>query len=273
MMNARHWVLMMAWIGILPLSASSAGEKIRQAEEPEWVDVGLFDAIDADHVRTAVVADGFSQMTLRVVNVTPTPLRIAVPEVFAALPVARQQVAKEFAAAGCSGQPGARLRSELRRLAGIGRLAGRPLVPADRPVGHCTRCRERRGPAGTRSNLVGSGRRPTPISDPVFLFGVRQARPEPPHPLPIGPINRTQRQSGRGELLERFGRGGCDQRVAQLAVWHVANGVPWAMLARLDLPQATGRGTRSVKPVELLAARQLAESLPSYGQSASLGRP
>jgi hypothetical protein len=272
-MNARHGVLLMAWIGILPLSASEAREKTRQAEEPEWVDVELFDAIDAGQVRTAVVADGFSQMTLRVFNVTPTPLRIAVPEVFAALPVARQQAQKTLQQQGV---PDSLAYGYAQNFGGSQGLGGSLAGPWSQQTGQvaavpdASDAGDRQAPG--RVWLVPPG---APIQFRVPCFCLEYGKPDPNRRIPYQLTRLTDLNGSPAvrELLERFGQGGCEQRVAQLAVWHVANGVPWAMLARLELPRGTGRGTRNVTPVELLAARQLAESLPSYGQSGSLGQP
>jgi hypothetical protein len=100
-------------------------------------------------------------------------------------------------------------------------------------------------------------------------------KPDPHRRIPyqLVELQDLSNQPAVKELLQRFGQGGIDQRVAQLAAWHIASGVPWPMLAQVKFPRSAGRGASNVSPQELVAARQLCELLPSYAQAPSLGNP
>ena len=56
------------------------------------------------------------------------------------------------------------------------------------------------------------------------------------------PLEQFNEKSALRELLREFGSGQHPQRVAQLAVWHVANGIPFDKLARFAWTERRAEG-------------------------------
>ncbi len=71
------------------------------------------------------------------------------------------------------------------------------------------------------------------------------------------------------ELLDRFRQGDLDQRIVQLAAWHVC-GVPWETLAGVTFARSSLRNRGRVSAQELTAARQLLESLANVGGAGNI---
>lgn len=262
------WMLMVG-MSLLPVAVRVSGQQPSAAPQQEWVEVDLFDAIDAGQLRTNVVADGYTQMTLTVRNETPQTLRVTLPEVFAALPTARRQMQQTMQRQGVPDSLAFQYAQNQGGSQGLGGSLGDPWLWQS-PNAAGAQGGSEQGPAAPDRFWVIPPRQPVQFRLPCFCLEYGKPDPNRRIPYELARLTELNGHPAVRELLDRFGKGGCDQRVAQLAVWHVANGVPWPVLARIELARSGGRGTRKVAPVELVAAKQLAESLPSYGAVTSL---
>jgi hypothetical protein len=270
-MNTKLFVLCLA-VGIccaIPGPCWAGEDQVTPAAS-QPLEVELFAAVKSGQLQVVTVPHNYSVMTMRVRNNTRQALKVSLPKAFAAIPTARWQTQQALQRQGRVPSLGDGYIIDPNGSQGLaGSLAG-PWVygaPFGAPGGV-------NKPAGDPDAplwwTLAAGQQ---IQIQVPCFCIEFGKPDPNRRIPYQMVelrdlnNRPVIQ----ELLDRFSRGGLDQRIAQLAAWHVANGVPWHMLAQIKLPRSNGRGGGSVSPQELLAARQLSESLPSYYQQPSLG--
>jgi hypothetical protein len=92
--------------------------------------------------------------------------------------------------------------------------------------------------------------------------------PSPRQPYKLVAIESFSSDPHLTAILERFGRGEFPQKVAQAAVWHVANRLPWERIAAEKIDRAGGFPDEPYfSPSELMAAgRVVSMTAPPGGQ-------
>ena len=112
----------------------------------------------------------------------------------------------------------------------------------------------------------------TQIQLPCFCLEFGKPDPNRRIPYQMVELQDLNNRPAVQELLDRFSQGGLDQRIAQLAVWHVANGVPWQALAKVTFPRSSRRGggcvaqgTAGGQAVSRNRCRHMASEQPSLG--------
>ena len=227
-------VLSLAWAmpGLLP-----GGGKAVEPALGEPIEVELFAAARSGQIQLAVVPQSYSLMTLRVRNNTSGTLRVLLPEYSGRDP--------HFALADTTGaatkwhasQPGPTITAGPRwfprdwarrwrdRGPTVSRPAGRVL-----PTSHAAASRAPR-------TWTLAAREMIQIQVPCFCLEYGKPDPNRRIPYQVVELQDLNDQPAVQELLKRFGQGDLDQRIAQLAAWHVANGVPWQMLAQVKFPR------------------------------------
>lgn len=243
--------------------------------------VALFDAMQTNRIDVLVVARSFSMLTLSLRNRTSVPLLVQSPEVFAAIPTYKlmaDQVAQQAKqAAERFGQPASRFNP--RRGQRYGQSAQ---IPQGLGGSFYTSEPGQRfaDPPETKDKSLDNGKAGMVstkelaswlllpgkvVTQPIPCFCLEFGKPDPSPKVPyqLRPLEDLTGNRGVRELLIRFGRRQCTQRIAQLALWHVANKTPWQVLAQVHLPRYIAGGNRKFSMRELQAARLLAESLPS----------
>ncbi len=259
-----------------PPKAQGGAQDQPQPAAGEPLEVEFFAAIKSGQLQVAVVPHSYSVMTLRARNNTPQPLKVALPSAFAAIPTARLVAQRSLAQLGHPPSLGDGYIIDpngSQGLAGsmygpwtqIGAAGASPAAASDADP-----AAQAGGPDAPPIWLLAPGQ---VIQGPLPCFCLEFGKPDPNRRIPyqLVELRDLNNLPAVQELLDRFGKEGLDQRVVQLAAWHVANGVPWHVLAKIKYPRSTGRGGSNVSPQELMAAKQLSESLPSYGASPSLG--
>jgi len=253
-------------------------EKGKKASAPavDPVEVEFFAAAQSGQIKVHVVAPSYAQMTMRVQNTTETPLRVLLPETFAAVPSARRQVQQALQQNGMAPSLANNYGPYQGGSQGLGGSLAGPWAQDPSVTGQPTR-----QPIG-QQNPPAADEEKKPlawtlapgqfIQLQIPCFCLEFGKPDPNRKIPyeMVQLQDLNSQPAVQELLKRFAQGDIDQRIAQLTAWHVASGTPWQMLAQLKLPRTNGRGG-PISQRELLAAKMLAESLPSYGQQNSLG--
>lgn len=261
---------------------SWSAEKGKKTAPPEVdpVEVAFFDAMQSGQIQVHVVAPNYAQMMLRVQNATDTTLRVLLPETIAAVPSARRQAQQTLQQ---HGMPASLADNWGPYQGGSQGLGGSLAGPwAQPPSVALQRNVQKNGPQDNRGKAQPAEEAPQPrswtlapgqlLQLQIPCFCLEFGKPDPNRKIPyeMVELQELNDQPAVQELLKRFAQGDIDQRVAQLAAWHVASGTPWPMLAQLKLPRTNGRGG-PVSQRELVAAKMLAESLPSYGHQRSLG--
>ncbi len=266
------------WCGERKREDAGKAERTEQPQvEPETVE--LFAAMRDGKIEVAVVPQSYTALTVRVRNNTQIPLRIELPATFAAVPTARLQAVQAMQAgrapmslANGYGQGGSQ---------GLGGSFGGPWS------GGAVAQREgAQGPGGEKPAQDGprywmlAPRKMLQTQIPCFCLEFGKPDPHSRIPYQLCPLPDLNSRPTVHELLDQFAKQGVNQSVAQqsvaqqsvaqLAAWHVANDVPWPMLSKVQFPRTLGSRSHRVTAMELRAAKQLAESLPSYGRPASL---
>ncbi len=248
------------------------GEGKRESDQREAKEVELFAAISDGQIDVAVVPQSYASLTLRVRNKTREPLKIKLPEVFAAVPTARLQTPQAMQNRGAvmslaNGYGYGQDQGGSQGLGGFlsGPWSGRSLTQEGNAKGEGEAAQE-----GPRYWILAPGRL---WQTQVPCFCLEFGKPDPNSRIPytLRPLKELNNKPAVSELLEEFARQGLNQYVAQLAAWHVANDVPWHMLTKVQFPRSPRNRGHRVTQMELVAAKNFAESLPSYGRQASLG--
>ncbi len=256
--------------------SAEKGKKSPLPPVADPVEVKFFEAIESGQIKVLVVAPNYSQMMLRVQNTTGTPLRVLLPETIAAVPTARRQVQQTLQQNGMPASLGNNYGPYQGGSQGLGGSLAGPWSQDPSVSG------QRNAQKNGQQNPQPEEDEPKPlawtlapgqlIQLQIPCFCLEFGKPDPNRKIlyEMVQLQDLNDQPAVQELIKRFAQGDIDQRVAQLAAWHVASGTPWPMLAQLKLPRTNGRGG-PVSQRELMAAKTLAESLPSYGQQRSLG--
>lgn len=264
--------LLLAWSWCCPWSLRCDAGGPTDAPSGQPREVEFFAALDSGEIQAMVVPQSFSLLTLRVQNQTPNALTVRLPDSLAALPAARRRAQEQLLQHGLPPSLAHSYPSPQGSSQGLGfslagpwadQRAGTPAASTAIPRGH----------QDTQTPRTWSLAPGEMVQLQVPCFCLEYGRPDPSRHIPyqLVPLQDLNRQPAVAELLQRFGQGSVDQRVAQLAAWHLASGVPWPMLARVKLPQSVGRAAGAVTRSELWAAQQLCGTLPAYGESPSLG--
>ncbi len=272
-----NWRRAFAWlffVAIFACALTSFGvekDKERQNKnQVEPVTVKFFTAIQMGQIDVGVVPSSYSNLTMRVRNICRTPLKIELPKTFAAVPVARMQAKQAMQLRGVPANLSDNFGQNYGNSQGLGGSLSGPWWGASLARTNANQDGEQPKQDGPQFLNLAPGRF---AQTQIPCFCLEFGKPDPNSRIPyiICPLNDLNNKNAVAELLDQFTQQGINQYVAQLAAWHIANDVPWQMLTKVQFPRTkTSRGHR-VTQMELVAARRLAETLPSYGRQASLG--
>lgn len=264
--------------------AKSSPDDDQAARQHDVKEVELFEAIENRQVEAFVVARNFSLLTFSLRNRTAEPLLVRGPEVFAALP-ARRVAARQMArmrGAPLGGTPngqrfaygyGATGRNSAHGGNGGSQGLGGafynpdPIRQLARGGGSMDASKDDDKDSKTIKELPRWLLQPGRVlTQPLPCFCLEFGKPDPTRRIPyvLRPLKELNQDPTVRELLLLFGRKRVTQRISQIALWHVANQVPWPMLAQVELPRSQAGGRRKFSLQELQAARALVMSLPSY---------
>ena len=97
---------------------------------------------------------------------------------------------------------------------------------------------------------------------------LEHGKPEPRAAIPyeIRPLDEVTTNEAVRELLTTFGKRGMNQRVAQAAAWHLANGLSWEDLANKQIEHLVGGNEAWFSPDEIRSAMQIAQTAVSESE-------
>ncbi len=265
-------------------SSRTSAKKDSPVSEPR--EVKLFEAMDRREIEVFVVARNFSLLTLSVRNKTAEPLLILAPKVFAAIParrVAANQMARMRGRATANQPRGPRPGYGYGYASARGRhspqggdsqgLGGAFYHPQPIKVANKRMSPDQGGSMADQKPATNDDDFPwlllqpgKVITQPTPCFCLEFGKPDPSRRIPyvLRPLKELNPDPTVRELLLLFGQKRVPQRIAQIALWNVANHVPWPLLAKVELPRTMAGTRRKFTLQELQAARTLIHSLPSY---------
>jgi len=232
-----HWwrspylVSAMALLVIPALVAAGPRSRANSAGD----EVELFTGMAAGQLDVKVIPKDSTQLRVMITNKTDKPLSVKLPEAFAAVPVLAQ-------AAGGAG--GGRQRNTDQNQAmggGMGGMGG--MGGGGGGVGG--------GFFNVAPEAVGQ------IKATTVCLEHGKAEPHAAVPYELRPIENVTSKPEVQEVCKLLGQGQLNQRVAQVAAWHLNNNMSWEQLARKELRFADGRTQPYFAPQEIRAAMQL----------------
>ena len=252
-------------LGLLPLALSAADHaaKTPAADNPAEV-VELFSAMEKGQVDVKLIPKDSTQCRVMIENKTDKPLSVKLPHAFAGVPVLAQ-------AANPVRQRNNNNNNNMNQMnqgmgGGMGGMMG--------------------GMGGMGMGGGGMGMGMMNIApEKVGQFKVTtvcldhgKAEPRAAVPYTIKPIDSYTGKPGVAEICEMLGKGQLDQRAAQVAAWHLNNGMSFQQLAAKQLRFANGTTRPYFSPQELQAgmravnvasqlAKQRADSQPQTSLS------
>ena len=253
------WVLRLGtWLAAgmaTTVLAASGGLKGAGEFNPDHETVDVFTAIEEGRLEAKLIPRGSRQCNLLIKNVSDKPVNVAMPDVFAAVPVLAQFGNNQF---GNDPIGNADNKGAPQQL-GVGNPFGNPFG-------------NRRNP-NVMNNNGGQFNMPVPdrrddraVFAPFNVAPEKVARltlpsvclehgkkePRSSMAYTVKPIDAATEKAEAHEICRMLGRGEIDQRVAQAAAWHLANDLGWDALAAKRV-RVLGYGHRRYFAPEQLA--------------------
>ncbi|NLX95151.1 MAG: hypothetical protein GXY83_03135 [Rhodopirellula sp.] len=207
--------------------------------------VEMFSAIESGQIDVKLIPKNSKQARIMIENKTDQPLSVKLPEAFAGVPVLAQ-----FGGGMGGGGLGGGLGG-----GGMGGGGG----------GAQTMGGGMGGGMGGMGGMGGGGMGMFNVApEQVGQFKVTTVclehgkdEPNPHVPYEIRPLEEVTSEPEVLELCSMLGKGMMDQRVAQVAAWHLANDMSWQELAAKQLRFANGTRASYFSPQEIRAAMQV----------------
>ena len=127
----------------------------------------------------------------------------------------------------------------------------------------CSTCRPRKWTTSTRSRWGPAKSASYKIATVCLEHGKRDPRPAIPYE--IRPLETVTTKPGVAEVLTLLGYGKIDQREAQAAAWHLANGMSWEQLAQKRVQTVLGDGGSYFTPDQISSGVQCRGSRGNRG--------
>ncbi len=205
----------------------------------------LFAGLEQQQLEVQLIPRDASQCRLLISNKTDQPLSVKLPEAFAGVPVLAQ-----IGAFGANMPPGSNAA---------------PAANAPQRVGGSAPANGAAGPAVM--NVPPESMRQVKVETVCLDYG--NPTPRAAIKYEIRPMSAATDKAGLAEVCELLGRHEISHRAAQLAAWHLSNGMSWQSLAGLRTQQAIG-SIPSYTPEEIAAAKKaVKKALEMHGQRQS----
>jgi hypothetical protein len=225
-------------------AAETAAEKAKSAPavpQPAAEQVEMFQAMEQGQLEVRLIPKDSTQATVIFKNKTRRPLTVALPEAFAGVPVLAQVNNNNN---NSSNDPNQGLGGGF----GGGGLGGGGFGGGGFGGGG----------GGGFFNIAPEQVRKVKVQAVCLEHGKREPRAAVPYE--IKPLDSFNDSPGLREVIKLLANGRSDQRVAQAAAWHFANGMSWDELARKERTHLNAPSEPYFSQRELLAALRLAEA-------------
>lgn len=249
------------YLAVLAASASiaAAAEHRPRDEQADKEQVEMFAAIGAGQIEVQLIPRDSTQARVVIKNKTKRPLRVQLPEAFAASPVLAQAGVIGGGGSSVSAGSGGGAQSVGGGMGGFGGPGG---------VGAGN------GFFNVPAEKVGR------LTVPLVCLEHGKKEPRPAIPYQIKPIDQFSSDPVLAELLIAFGRG-ADRRATQAAAWHLANHMSWRELSEKQIERLSGPNEPYFSSDEIRRAAELVSNArlaaaerpqsPVHGESQSPG--
>lgn len=193
--------------------------------------VELFEAMDEGQIQVKIIPKNSAEARVFIKNKANKPLNVRLPKAFAAVPILAQ------GPGGMGGGMGGQAMGGGMGMGGGGMFN----IPADREGDFKVAC---------------------------VCLEHGKPEPRPKMAYSMKPVESVTTKPGVAEMLTDLGDGRIPQRAAQVAAWHLNNGMSWEELAAKRIELADGRSYPYFAADELLIGRQIAEQSLQAAQRA-----
>ena len=241
------WLAGVVVVGVVTTLATAAPlqKKSKPGEfNPANATIEMFQGINAGDLEVKVIPKDSTECRVFIKNKTDKPLNVKLPEAFAAVPVVAQ-----FGGGGGGGAP--RAGGGARRDSGSSNNANQSMGGGMGGMGMGGM-----GGGGGMFNVA-----PEKVGDltaTTVCLEHGKGEPKPKVPYVIQPIESFTKKADVQELCRMLGQGRIDQRAAQVAAWHLSDGMSWEELAAKRLRFANGTSRPYFSPQEIQAGMQIA---------------
>ncbi len=262
----RIWQKITSWrfaatVAMLLVSAALVAPAL--AAEPAGQSVEMFSAIEAGQIAVRVIPKNASQVTVLVENKTKQPLRVRLPAAFAAVPILAQfdaggglgGVGGGLGGGGYGGRGGGLGGGAQGLGGGFGGGFGGGMGGFGGGMG---------GFGGGMFNVLPEKVGKMKVATVCLEYGKPEPRPRMQYE--IKPLESLTEKPEVRELMHMLAAGTVSQEIAQLAAWHLNNGISWEELASKEYRSVIGLRRPLYSPAQLQAAAQVANAARQLAQ-------
>jgi hypothetical protein len=267
----------LALVGLLGASATAAGTKEKTATPAEGFEqVELFSAMESGDIEVTIVPRDSRQATVVVKNNSGKPLSVRMPEGFAGVP-ALAQFGNQLGGGGFGGQGGI----------GGGQFGGGQQQALGGGFGGGGLGGGGLGGGGFGGQGGGGGgffnvepEKAAKVKVACVCLEHGKKEPNPSVKYKLVPLAKVTSDPKIAELCKMLARGEVDQTSAQVAAWHLANGMSFEQLAAKTIRRANGQITsyfsggniEAGMKIAYAAAMRAEQQKKSEGKSDSLSQ-
>ena len=250
--------LMLAAVLIFSVTIASAaerkGRRLKAGEyNPDNESVEMFAAMEAGQIEVKLIHKDSTRARIIIKNKSDKPLNVELPKAFAGVPVLAQFGGGQQGGGGGGGQGGGQQSS-----GGGGGGGGQQGGGQGGGQG---------GFFNVPAEKVGQVR----VACVCLEHG--KDEPRPAIPYDIKPITAFTSDPAVHELCRMLGEGKLDQRAAQAAAWHLANGMSWEELAAKQIKRLNGPSYPYFSRQEIMAGIQIANHSIELGKALPVVTP
>ncbi|HOM18491.1 MAG TPA: hypothetical protein PK777_15930 [Thermoguttaceae bacterium] len=232
------WTLAFLMLVGLPMVVGASGPKAENASPQASETVEMFQAMREGRIEVKFIAKDAKEASVLIKNKTDKPLTVKLPDAFAATPVlaqldgglGRNSSSSTTTNQAIGGGWGSGMMGGMGGMGGMGMGGGMWNVPPEKIA---------------------------QVKVPVVCLEHGKPDPRPAVPYQIKPLDEFTKTPGLREVLHALGNGAVSQRVAQVAAWHLQNGMSFQELASKQIRFANGSRCPYFSPAEIQAAMQL----------------
>ena len=229
------WVLRVgtwALLGMVPAAlAASDGLKGAGKFNPDHETVDVFTAVEDGRLEVKLIPRDSKQCNLLIKNVSDKPVNVAMPDVFAGVPVLAQFNNNQIGNNQVGNNMG---NTNSPQQLGVGNRLGNPananMMNDNRPLLNMPGLNGR-GEGGVFAPFNVAPEKTARLTLPSVCLEHGKKEPRSSMAYTIKPIDAVTEKAEAHEICRMLGRGEIDQRVAQAAAWHLANEISWDALA------------------------------------------
>lgn len=225
--NVRNWQLRCFGSAVALLLMASAGWAAEGRTkigtyDPAAQNVEMFAAIEKGDIAVKLIPKDSTQCKVLIENKTDKPLNVKLPESFAGVPALGQ-----IGGAGRNNRSGGGGGQNQSMGGGMGGMGGGGMGGGGMGGG-----------GGGFFNVPAEKVGKLDVTTVCLEHG--KGEPRAAIPYEIKPLESFTSKPGVRELCELLGYGQTDQRAAQVAAWHLNNGMSWQELAAKRIKHANG---------------------------------